>query len=65
MTLIDKILIKFQDLLRFEKFNPPNNFVLNESIDENKSNSNINLFKNAINEHLELKEVIWIGIYHV
>lgn len=64
MTLIDKILIKFHDLLRFKKLNPPNNFVLNESIEENKSNSNINLFKKAIDEHLELKEVIWIGIHH-
>lgn len=64
MTLFSKIRLKFQNLLGFEKLNPLDNFDFDENVDEAKFNDNIELFKKAIENHPELKEVIWIGIYH-
>ena len=64
MTFINKIQRKFQNLLRFEKLNPINNFDFEESFDHFQSTNNIDLFKRAITEHPELKEVIWISLYH-
>ena len=48
----------------FEKLNPINDFDFDEKFEDIKSIDNIELFKKAIDEHNELKEVIWIGIYH-
>ena len=48
----------------FEKLNPINDFDFDEKFDQIKSIDNIELFKKAIDEHDELKEVIWVGRYH-
>ena len=64
MGLINKITRKFQNLIGFEKLNPVSNFDFDERFDEIKSSNNIDLFKKAIDENDELKEVIWIAIYH-
>jgi hypothetical protein len=64
MTFINKIQRKFQNLLGFEKLNPINDFDLEESFDQFQSTNNIDLFKRDITEHPELKEVIWISLYH-
>jgi hypothetical protein len=64
MSLINKLKIKFQNLIGFEKLNPLDNFDFDEESDGIKSINNIDLFKKAIEEHEELKEVIWIGLYH-
>ena len=64
MSLIYKITRKFQNLIRFEKMNPISTFDFDERFDEIKSINNIDLFKKAIYENDELKEVIWIAIYH-
>lgn len=64
MTLIYKIRLKFQNLLRFEKLNPIDDFEFLESIDNYNSKDNVLLFKKAIKKHSYLKEVIWVGIYH-
>lgn len=64
LSLIKKITRKFQNLVGFEKLNPVNDFDFDEKFDQIKSIDNIELFKKAIDEHKELKEVIWIGIYH-
>ena len=61
MSFIDKLTFKFQNLFRFQKLNS-NDFNLDEGIEVNFDN--IELFKNCIKNHEELKEVIWIGIYH-
>ena len=42
----------------FEKLNPINDFDFDEKFEEIKSVDNIELFKKAINEHKELKEVV-------
>lgn len=63
MSVINKIKLKFQNLIRFEKLNPINSFDFDENSKVNNFN-NIELFKNSIKNHKELKEVIWIGIYH-
>ena len=55
---------KFQNLMGFEKLNPINDFDFDEKFDQIKSIDNIELFKKAMDEHKELKEVIWIAIYH-
>lgn len=44
--------------------NPDNDFVLDDNFEEIKLLNNLFLFKKAINENVELKEVIWIAIYH-
>ena len=62
MGFINKITRKFQNLIGFERLNPINDF--DEKFEEIKSINNIELFKKAIDEHEELKEVIWIGVYH-
>ena len=62
MNIFNKISRKFQDLIRFEKLNPVKNF--DDDINEIESGNNIDLFKKAISEHEELKEVIWISLYH-
>lgn len=64
MSLIGKITSKFQNLLRFEKLNPLNNYNFEESLENNHKSNNIELLKKAFDNHPELKEVIWIGIYH-
>lgn len=64
MSLIKRIKLKFQNLLGFEKLNPINDFDFVEAIEEMESKDNIILFKKAFENHLELKEIIWIGIYH-
>lgn len=64
MSFIKEIKIKFQHLLGFEKLNPINNFDFCETIEEYESKDNVILFKNAFEKHPELKEIIWIGIYH-
>lgn len=64
MDFINNIKLKFQYLLGFEKLNPINSFDFEESLDQYQSINNIDLFKNAITEHSELKEVIWISLYH-
>ena len=64
MSLINKITRKFQNLIGFEKLNPTNDFDFDGRFEEIKSIDNIELFKKAIHEHEELREVIWIGIYH-
>ena len=64
MKLVNRITDKFQNLIGFDKLNPINDFDFNDSFDEIKSLNNIDLFKKAIGEHNELKEVIWIALYH-
>lgn len=60
MFLFDKIRLKFQNLFGFEKLNPLENFDFDEILDDDKLNDNIELFKKAIENHPELKEVIWL-----
>jgi hypothetical protein len=62
MDLINKITGKFHNFIRFESLNPIDNF--DSKSEEMRSVNNVNLFKKAVHEHEELKDVIWIGIYH-
>lgn len=64
MIWIDKIRLKFQDLFGFEKLHPQDNIDFDETFEKDNSNVNVGLFKKAIDEHPELKEVIWVAIYH-
>ena len=65
MNILNKLTRKFQTFIGFEKLNPLNNFDFgDDNVDEIKSIDNIGLFKKAIEDHEELKEVIWIGLYH-
>ncbi|WP_298499055.1 hypothetical protein [uncultured Methanobrevibacter sp.] len=64
MTLIDKITFKFKNLLRFEKLNPVDNFEMAEDFEGDYHINNIDLFRNLISQHYELKEIIWVAIYH-
>lgn len=64
MNLITKLKLKFHNLLGFEKLNPINNFDFNQTLEENYNSNNLESFKNIINTHEDLKDIIWIGIYH-
>ena len=64
MNLVNRILRRFQNFIGFEKLNPSNNFDFHNSFEESNLISNIDLFKKAMEEHNELKEVIWISLYH-
>ena len=64
MSLINKITRKFQNLLRFEKLNPIDDFDFEDNFEKNNSKNNIVLFRKAFLKHPELKEIIWIALYH-
>lgn len=64
MNLITKLKLKFNNLLGFEKLNPINNFDFKQSLEENYNSNNLESFKNIINTHEDLKDIIWIGFYH-
>ena len=65
MNFISKIKVKFQYLLPFNRMNSFNNFDFDEEdIDKRKYKGNIVLFQKEVEKHSELKEIIWIGIYH-
>lgn len=64
MFFINKLRSKFQNLIRFEKLSPSNNHDFDDLFEGVNPKNNLNLFIKAINEHEELKEVIWIALYH-
>lgn len=64
MNLMHKIMFKFHNLFRFEKLNSRDNLVFDVDLKEENSLNNIDLFKNLIIKHNELKDIIWIAIYH-
>ena len=64
MTSIDKIRLKFKNLLRFDKLNPVDNFEMAEDFEVDYHVNNIDLFRNLISQYDELKEIIWVAIYH-
>ena len=64
MNFVNKIRGRFQNFIGFEKLNPSNNFDFHNSFEVSNLISNIDLFKKAMEEHNELKEVIWISLYH-
>lgn len=65
MNFFTKLKRKFQNLIGFDKLNPLDNFDFDDDkSDEIKSVNNIGLFSDAIEKHPDLKEVIWISLYH-
>ena len=64
MSIFNKISRRFQKLVRFERLNSSNNFDFDEGLKKIKPLKNFALFKKAIDEHQELKEVLWIALYH-
>ena len=65
MNFISKIKVKFQNFLHFNKMNPIKNFDFDEeNIGESEYKDNIVLFQKEVENHSELKEILWIGIYH-
>ena len=65
MNFFSKIKVKFQNLLPFNEMNPIKNFDFDEeNIDEREYKDNIVLFQKEVENHSELKEILWIGIYH-